>query len=69
MRSTGKPAAERARNLAGAFEVRLPAAVAGRQVVLVDDVMTTGTTAEACARVLRRAGARRIDIYTVGRAP
>jgi ComF family protein len=65
----GLTAAERARNLAGAFEVRLPAAVAGRQVVLVDDVMTTGTTAEACARVLRRAGARRIDIYTVGRAP
>jgi len=59
---------ERARNVRGAFAVRHPARVAGRRILLVDDVMTTGATAEECARVLKAAGARRVDVLTLARA-
>ena len=65
----GLDAAERRRNLRAAFRVRVPGAVEGRRVVLVDDVLTTGATADACARVLLAAGAVRVDVYTVARAP
>ena len=66
---TGLPAADRKRNLRDAFAVRTPAVIEGRPVVLVDDVLTTGATADACARALLAAGARRVDVYTAGRAP
>lgn len=60
--------AERRRaNLRGAFVVRQPDGVAGRRVVLVDDVFTTGTTLDACARVLRVAGAQDVVVLTVAR--
>lgn len=65
----GLGAAERRVNLAGAFVVCHPATVSGRHVVLVDDVLTTGATANACAGALRAAGASRVDVYTAGRAP
>jgi glutamine phosphoribosylpyrophosphate amidotransferase len=45
-----------------------PARVKGRSILIVDDVMTTGTTAGECARVLRRAGAKEIFVVTVARA-
>jgi ComF family protein len=65
---TGLGAAERRRNLAEAFALSAAHTIRGAHVVLVDDVLTTGATADACARVLRHAGARRIDVYTLGRA-
>lgn len=56
----GRTAAERRTNIAGAFACRLPDAVKGRRVAVVDDVMTTGATLAACAEPLRLAGATRV---------
>ncbi|MBI4227660.1 MAG: ComF family protein [Candidatus Omnitrophica bacterium] len=52
----------RRRNMAGAFAVARPEGVRGRRVLLVDDVVTTGATARACARALRRAGAVEVGV-------
>ncbi|HXE91391.1 MAG TPA: ComF family protein [Terriglobales bacterium] len=64
---TGLTRHQRRANLRGAFAVPRPEAVKGRDVVVVDDVFTTGTTASECARVLRRAGARSVYVATVAR--
>ena len=58
---------QRRENLRGAFGVSQPEVVKGREVVVVDDVFTTGATASECARVLRRAGATRVWVATVAR--
>lgn len=60
---------ERQQNVAGAFRVhpKWAETVAGARVVLVDDVFTTGATVSSCARVLRAAGAARIDVLTLSR--
>jgi ComF family protein len=58
---------QRRENLRGAFAVKNPGQMADRQVVLVDDVFTTGTTVSECARVLRRAGAAGVWVATVAR--
>jgi ComF family protein len=65
--SVGLDRAGRAENVKGAFRVRDIEAVQGRRVVLVDDVLTTGATASACAKVLRKAGAAAVDVLTWAR--
>lgn len=64
----GLTAAQRRANMSGAFDVRRPGSVKGKRILLVDDVLTTGATAGACARVLKRAGAVRVEVLTVARA-
>lgn len=56
---------ERQRELRGAFALAVDADPAGRDVLLVDDIMTTGTTLTACAQVLKRAGARRVYAFVL----
>jgi ComF family protein len=66
----GLSAEQRRRNVAGAFRVgpNLAPSLKGKNLVLIDDVITTGATAEACARVLRRAKAARVDVLALARA-
>ena len=68
-KSNGLSRLGRIRNVRGVFQV--PAAfrpkLKGRHVILVDDVLTSGATAAACARVLRRAGAARVDVLVYAR--
>ena len=65
------PPAERAGNVRGAFAVepRRLSEIRGRTVALVDDVMTTGSTAAEIARVLKHAGAARVEVWVVARTP
>ena len=58
---------QRRENLRGAFKVVHLSKVSGREVLLVDDVLTTGTTAAECARVLRRAEVKNVWVATVAR--
>jgi len=58
---------ERTRNVRGAFDLRGEARVKGLRILLVDDVFTTGSTAEACARLLKSAGARTVVVVTAVR--
>ena len=65
---TGLTRHQRRTNVRGAFAVVKPAKIKGRSILIVDDVMTTGTTAGECARVLRRAGAKEVFVATIARA-
>lgn len=64
---TGLSLAARNRNVSGAFAVRRPEWIEGRRVLLVDDVMTTGATVNACSRALVKAGAASVRVATVAR--
>jgi len=66
---TGLRARERRRNVREAFDVHphWRTEVAGKRILLVDDVLTTGATVEACSRVLERAGADCVDVLTLAR--
>src|SRR5450830_245211 len=59
----------RRRNLLNAFALAPGAEVKGLHLALVDDVLTTGATAESLARLLMKAGARRVDVYCLARTP
>ncbi len=65
---TGLRRRDRMINIRDAFGVRYPQRVRGKKVLLVDDVFTTGSTVEECARVLLKAGASRVDVLTLARA-
>lgn len=58
---------QRAENVQGAFRIAAGAEVRGRKVVLIDDVLTSGATVNAAARVLLRAGASRVDVLVFAR--
>lgn len=62
------PFEERLINLEGAFAIRKPECVQGRRILLIDDVMTTGSTFHEAARTLKEAGARQVFAYTLARA-
>jgi predicted amidophosphoribosyltransferase len=59
----------RRQNVAGAFVLKSPLnqILEGKRVLLVDDVLTTGATAESCARVLLKAGAKAVDLLVLAR--
>jgi ComF family protein len=58
---------KRRKNVAGAFRVVRKSRIEGKRILLIDDVMTTGSTAAACASALKRAGARSITLLTLAR--
>jgi competence protein ComFC len=64
----GLGAADRERNVRRAYAVRRPARVAGRTLILVDDVTTTGATIRECAKVLKEAGAKDVRAITLAQA-
>ncbi|MHC5033832.1 MAG: double zinc ribbon domain-containing protein [Planctomycetota bacterium] len=61
------PVGRRWGNVRGAFVTKKPGRVQAQRVLLVDDVMTTGTTADECAKVLKKAGAKQVQVLTLTR--
>ena len=64
----GMDARSRRDSVEGAFEVRRPEPIAGRRVLLIDDVFTTGATVSECAAVLKSAGGTAVYVLTIARA-
>ena len=65
----GLSAAARRKNVRSVFKIRENARtrIKGSNIIIIDDVMTTGATVESCARTLQRAGAGRVDVITLSR--
>lgn len=63
----GLSAAQRKKVVAGAFSVAKGLDLHGQRIILIDDVLTTGSTAEACARTLQKAGAERVELVAWAR--
>lgn len=64
-RQSGLPAKERWTNIQGAFKMKNPADIVGREIILVDDILTTGATASEAAKTLKDAGASRVTVITL----
>jgi predicted amidophosphoribosyltransferase len=58
---------ERARNIKGAFEVNRPELIAEKNILLVDDVFTTGATVNEAAKMLKKNDAGKVYVFTLGR--
>ena len=65
----GLSAADRRRNLQGAFRCQAAASIEGRHVALLDDVVTTGASVRAASRVLLEAGAEQVSVWCIARTP
>jgi predicted amidophosphoribosyltransferase len=68
MHRAGFDLADRKRSVKGAFKVARPEIFSGASVLLVDDVLTTGSTVSAAAESLLEAGAKRVSVFTIARA-
>jgi len=64
---TGFNGVARRRNLKNAFAVTQPEQIHGKKILLVDDVFTTGTTADECAKILKKSGAAEVRVLTLAR--
>ena len=64
---TGLGKDQRAQNVKGAFRVMEPSRISGKRILLVDDVYTTGATAEECAKTLIASGADSVNVLTLAR--
>lgn len=64
----GMDRSQREATVENAFEVRAPRLIEGREVILVDDVLTSGATVSACARALKKNGAAKVSVVTLARA-
>jgi len=65
---TGLSGKERRKNLKNAFIVKRPSIITGRNILILDDVLTTGATINECAKVLKKSGCKRVEILTICRA-
>lgn len=65
---TSLPASERFKNAAGSYDVFEPEKIAGKIVLLIDDVCTTGATVQECSRIMLAAGAKDVRVLTLARA-
>jgi len=66
---TGSNRDERKENIKGAFEVTDKKKIAGKNIILIDDVYTTGATINECAKTLIKAGAQKVAVLTLARVP